>query len=349
MLMYWASHVLPPSLAMALAIAWLFPPRADNRAALRSPPLTCSCVLLMLAGFFAAFGLQLHDWLTVGYASRLDSQFFLAPSARRHLELNIGHPVGAWELLVRNVVQTLRFFGHGDSAGQYSFRGPLLPPFGFSLALLGLLVVVWRAAQREVLALFLLIASIATLAGSSIMVEANFSPHLILFALVVPYVCAVGLTTLLSLLPNRFLWAKVSISLAIFVWWTDWNIKAYRGTIDRQGHARWVWMLNLPVDQQSVRTIVNFTNIPEPYPESYYKLVYPNAEKLSSPSTNTEHTWQTLLVRVQSKTCQCLFLLPEEQGARIRELLQSHGVMFTEHPGTWNKMNFKATVFEVGQ
>jgi hypothetical protein len=347
MLMYSASHVLPPSLAMTLALVWLFPPRKDTPITSRIPPLSCGTVLLMLIGFFAAFGLQLHDWLTAGYASRLDSQFFLAPSARRHLELNIGHPVGAWELLFRNVSQTLRFFVQGDSAGQYSFRGPLLSSFGSSLALTGLLVLAWRAAQREVLPLFIIIASSATLMGSSIMVEANFSPHLILFALAVPYACAIGLSTLMSVLPNGVVWLKVFISVAISIWWTHWNLNAYRGTIDRQGYARWVWMLNLPVKYQSVKTIINFTSIPEPFSESHYQLVYPNAERLTLSSSSAENTWQALLPRLQSQTCPCLFLIPEDQSGRIGELLQAHGSPYSEHKGRWNNMDFKATVFEV--
>ncbi len=217
LLVYSAAHVLPLALAGTLLTLFIFPPRSPTLTSHSFPRVSLGW-LCALGGFLLIFGCQLYEWITAGYQSRAASQFILSPGSRRHLELSIGHPLTDLQIFVNSFWNTLKFFYLEDSSGQYSFRGAPLDMLAMTLACVGLVVFVYRAFNRDYISLMVIFSAILTVAGSMLMVEANFSPHLVLFSLFLPLSCAVGLEALLRPITRRHLYLASTIVLPLGCW-----------------------------------------------------------------------------------------------------------------------------------
>ena len=346
LLVYSAAHVLPIALAGTLIILFMFPPRSLNVARFPFPRISWGW-LCALGGFTLIFGLQLHEWITLGYQSRATSQFVLSPGSRKHLELSIGHSLTDFEICLNSFWNTLKFFYLEDSSGQYSFRGAPLDTLGEILACGGLAVLLYRAIARDFISLMVIVSAILTIAGSMLMVEANFSPHLVLFALFIPLACAVGLEAALRPLARNHIYVAAIIVVPIGCWWAWWNYHYYNENMARNSRGRHVWLLNLPIQTFSVRSISNFTSEGEPFGESFFQLVYPNSKRTFSPASTAQEAFATFKTNRTSGLCPCLLLIDDSQASEFTQTLKNAGATFTSFEGIFYDPKLNSTAFLV--
>lgn len=346
LLVYAAAHVLPIALVGTLCILFMFPPRNPCSTAYKLPRISLGW-LSALGGFALVFGLQLYEWITAGYQSRASSQFILSPGSRKHLEASVGHPLTDLEIFVSSLWNTLKFFYLEDSSGQYSFRGAPLDMLGAILACLGVFVFVYRTFARDFMALITIISACLTIAGSVLMVEANFSPHLVLFALFIPLFCAVGLEVLLRPIARKHLYLAAFIAFSIGCWWAWWNYNYYTLNMARNSKGRHVWLLNLAVDTFSVRSINNFSSEDEPFGESFFQLVYPNSKRAFTPVTSASEGYAIFAKNRAAGLCPCLLLVDDSQAPEFERMLKDAGAEFSFFAGTFYDPKLNSTAFLV--
>ena len=234
---------------------------------------------LVLLGFLLGCGAQVTFWLQYGYESRVRSQFFLLPDPRKHLEGVMREPSSPLAIWWFNIKQTALFFYKGDLAGQYGFFEPPLASPLAGLAIVGVLVMITRAFKSDRFSIFVLLTSIGTFVGSTILVEGDFSPHLIVFGLYLPLFCAIGCDFVWSIIRVNHPIVITPIMLGVGAWWALWNFKYYEENVTRWKQYRVTYILNLPIDTKSVRSLISLSKHPESLGESFYTLVFPNASK----------------------------------------------------------------------
>jgi hypothetical protein len=346
MLMYSAAHVLPPTLIGTFVVMWLCNmPRAKNVSigARRS----VSLFAFVLLGFFMIFGLQLHEWITRGYASRAATQMLFSPGSRRHLEASVGHSLTDFQIVSHSFWNTWKFFYLQDSAGQYSFRGSPIDGVGAICALCGLAVLCARAARGNMMALLALFSALLTVAGSMMMVEANFSPHLILFALLTPLAMAMGLETLLRPVTRISGLLAFVIVVGLGAWWSWWNADYYQRNVANNSKGRHVWLLHLPIDTFSIRSITNFTPNGEPIGESFFELIYPGSKRVERPVNDAQEALNILKVDRDHGQCPCLLVVQSALAERFASGLRSEGMDFKEFRGTFYNPELNGSAFVV--
>lgn len=243
---------------------------------------------LILCGFLAGCGAQVIFWFQNGYESRVRSQFFLLPGPRKHLEGVMGGPSSPLEIWWFNVKQTAMFFYHGDLAAQYGFFKPPLAPAMAALAILGVFIMIVRSFKRDRFSILVLLTSIGTFLGSTLLVEGDFSPHLIVFGLYLPLFCAVGCDFLWSAIRINQPMLITPVMLGVGVWWALWNFNYYEENVKRWKQYRVTYILNLPIDTKAVRSLISMSKYPESLEESFYSLVFPNASThILNPSSDS--------------------------------------------------------------
>jgi hypothetical protein len=67
--------------------------------------------------------------------------------------------------------------------------------------------------------------------------------------------------------------------IGVGVWWAIWNFNYYEENIIRWKQYRVTYILNLPIDTKSIRSLITLSKQPESLGESFYTLVFPNASK----------------------------------------------------------------------
>jgi 4-amino-4-deoxy-L-arabinose transferase-like glycosyltransferase len=242
-------------------------------------------------GTLLALGPQIYFWITYGFESRVRSQFFLLPPQRKHLEGVMGGPGTALEVLWFNIKSTAGFFYRGDLAVQYGFFNPPLATVMAIAAILGVLVMVYKALRGDHFCHFVLLASIGTFICSSLLVEGSFSPHLIIFGLYLPLFCAVGFDSVWRVTRIESPLIVAPIMLAVGVWWGRWNFAFYQENVVRWMQYRVTYILNLPIETTQVRSLISLSTFPESLNESFYTLVFPNASKnILTPSSDDAET-----------------------------------------------------------
>lgn len=334
MLVYAAAHVLPPATVAAFVMAALIK-KTRGMQINQSVAKCLSLGAFMLLGFLIVFGPQLHEWIFHGYSSRASTQMIFSPGSRKHLEASVGHKLTEWELISNSFWQTWKFFYREDSAGQYSFRTRPIDLVGAALALCGLIVLCVRAIKGNMMALLSVFAAILTVAGSMMMVEANFSPHFVLFALLTPFAMAVGLETILQLLVRgRAVWTFI-IALAVGSWWSWWNFNYYQRNMENSSRGRHVWLLHLPIDTFSVRSITNFSAQPEDLGESFFELIYPGSKRANRPTADAKQVAAAIAQDRAAGLCPCLAVVQSELSGQVTESLRSEGVAFEEFSKTF--------------
>jgi hypothetical protein len=235
--------------------------------------------VFVLFGVILGCGAQIIFWFQYGYESRVRSQFFLLPHPRVHLEQIMGGPSSPLEIWWFNIKLTARFFYSGDAAAQYGFFKAPLAPAMMVLAVLGVLVMLVRSFRNDSFAILVLLTSIGTFISSTFLVEGNFSPHLIVFGLYMPLFCAVGCDFLWSLIRVKHPLIISPVMIGVGVWWAIWNFNYYEENIIRWKQYRVTYILNLPIDTKSIRSLITLSKQPESLGESFYTLVFPNASK----------------------------------------------------------------------
>lgn len=221
--------------------------------------------------------------------------------------------------------QTLRFFYLADSGEQYNYDQPPLPTWAEMLAVLGLLMLLPKCIKREPNALFLVATMVLTIITSAFMVEANFSPYLVLFALFIPLALALGWDVFWRLIKLRNVVLLSVVTVAIGCVWGEWNWSFYSYTMSpersRIGQPQ-NYLLNLPVKQKAVKYIFNVSNFGLCEGETYYKLIYPNAAQVKAPS---ETTPEEALSLMNQQGCPCLVVEDLPEVERLTSAIEGAG------------------------
>lgn len=327
LLVYSAAHVMPLALAATLVIRRVFPPHPEPLPTTSISAIACMCVCAC-GGFVLAFGLQLHEWILHGYGSRASTQFILTPQSRAHIESSVGHSMTDVEIFVDSFWRTLRFFYSGDSAGQYSFQGSPLGVVGASLASLGLIALLHRALARDFLSLLTILSAAGTVAGSMLMVEANFSPHLVIFSLLMPLAMAIGFDVVARPLSRRWLPIAVVIAIAIGAWWSWWNYNYYLKNARDDNNRPYTWLLLLPIDTFAVRSLQNFTSYREDLGHEFFHSVFPHATRANHEIDDIQRAFASLTETRAQGQCPCLWVVNHSDAPTFAESLTSHAISF---------------------
>jgi hypothetical protein len=277
-LAYPATHVLGPAIIGAVIIQQLLTSAAPRKL-IGGLLVSVGSIVAALIGFTLAAGPQIYFWITRTYESRAGSQLIFLPGPRKHIEYSLGGPATEWDLILFNLKHTLLFFWAGDKAAQYGFTGAPLGPIMSWVAVAGGLVLVYRAARKHLVSTYVVLACIATLVGSVLMVEGSFSPHLIIFALVMPLACAIACDTAWRGIRIKQPYIVAPCMLLVGAWWAHWNYEFYEISVQRWKLYRVTYILNLPIETRKVKTLLSLTNTPESLGESFYVLTFPNATR----------------------------------------------------------------------
>ena len=277
-LAYPATHVLGPAIIGAVIVQQLLTSAAPRNliGALRA---RMGSIIAALIGFTLAAGPQIYFWTTRNYESRARSQLIFLPGPRKHIEYSLGGPATDWDIILFNLKHTLLFFWAGDKAAQYGYTGAPLGPIMSWVAVTGGLVLIFHAARKHLVSTYVILACIATLVGSVLMVEGSFSPHLIIFALIMPLACAIACDTAWRCIRITQPYLVAPCMLLVGAWWAHWNYEFYETSVKRWKLYRVTYILNLPIETRKVKTLLSLTNTPESLGESFYVLTFPNATR----------------------------------------------------------------------
>ena len=323
-MVYSATQVLPGAVfigTMAIFLSPTFRERYPKKRIISAFVLSSVAVL----GLLTTLGAQLIYIYENGFSSRLKSQFLLNPDIVRHLQL--GEQASNLELFWYNFRQTLKFFYWQDGAGQYGFFGAPLEWCSGGLAIIGLCVLIWKGWLRDPIALFLLTMAALIIIGSTLVVEANFSPHLIAFSLLIPLGCALGWEAILKAVRLNSVVLVTVITAILVVVWAEWNWRYYSETTRRKV-TRDMWILRLPIAQETVRQIINLSSEHAAFGESYYQLIYPQSERIAVIPSDPMRQLSELLA---AKSCPCLAIIDQANAEAVANSLRGAGRGFEEH------------------
>lgn len=277
-LVYPATHVLP--FAIAAAVIFGVYPRVirDKGSFAKGTTGVITMILAFLVGVMIAMGPQVIYSAKNGYSSRLTQTFVLHEHNLKHLGPQTGNPnVTPAGVVWFNFTRTLKFFYENDTAEQYQFNENPLPLWAAGLALLGLLVLTWRSLRGDPISLYLVTTAALTVVTSTMMVEGNFSPHMVLFSLLIPIALALGLDSLLRVARAQQVIIATIVTAIVIGVWGDWNWKFYHRIVstERSRLTRGVtYLLNLPIDRRATKQILNASVLELYLTEPYYELIY---------------------------------------------------------------------------
>ena len=282
-LAYPATHVLPAAIAAAVVIR-VWPDLIKREGAGRGSIKFLSMAVCFILGVMISLMPHIIYSYRYGYTSRLTQTFVLHEHNIKHLGPQTGDPeVTPAGVLWFNMKRTARIFYSGDTAEQYQFHENPFPAWGAALAALGGLILLVGAVRRDPVAIYLVITGAASFLASGFMVEGNFSPHLILFAIITPIGMALAFDKLVGWIRLKQLALVVFLTVAIGAVWADWNWKFYNRVVstERSRMTRAVtYLLRLPINTKEVTTIVGASGV-DVYPnESYYALMYPKSRQV---------------------------------------------------------------------
>lgn len=322
-MVYSATHILPAAIVIGL-VGFVLSPGFKERHPSRRWMAGLGYLALTLCGLLISLGRQIMFTLQHGGRSRLESQFVLLDVSRSQWEKGLGPHVTSVDILWANFLRTIKFFYQADSAGQYGFSSAPLDTYSSGLAIIGALVLLFRCFRFDPNAMLVVAIAVGTVAGSTLMIEANFSPHLIAFSIILPFAMAYGLDRLFALVRmNSPILASV-VALPLLVTWSMWNYNYYDRHTKRV-ITRDVWILRLPVDHFAVRSIVNVSSQPGDISESFYKLVYQNAKpKILTP----ENAPQQIASFGDPSLYPALFIVDSAAAADVDKALAERGRHF---------------------
>lgn len=304
-LVYPATHVLPFCIIAAVVVGKPTHSKQTSKRLKEGAKLLAG----VLGGLLLTLTPQIIYSIIYGYSSRLSSTLVFHPHNLKHLAPQTGIPEATIaDIVWFNFLRTLKLFYSYDEAEQYRFiEAPLGIVIG-GLAALGALILLWRTLKRDTIATYVLAIAASTIIASALMVEGPFSPHLILFALLIPLSCAVAWERILSFVRCDHVALSSLATIAILAFWTDWNWKFYNRVVDpyrsRIFNAE-TWLVHLPVERDGVRHLLNLTPQALSFGESYYDLPYPNASK----SRIEPGSVPKLLDYISHNQCPCVVVL----------------------------------------
>lgn len=324
-LVYPATHVLP-FVIIAAVVLGVFPVFVRERGVGQGLKRGGVLSLVFVVGVLLAMGPQLFHMYNHGYSSRLRQTFIFHPHNIAHLtpltgEQNVTLPGIAWFSLK----STSKFFYKSDSGEQYNYDQAPLPLWAYVLATVGALALVVRCVKLEPNSLFIVTTAVLTVVTSALMVEANFSPHLVLFCLIIPLCMAFGWDRICRFSKLKNVWVVTILTIGLGVLWGEWNWRFYNATMspERSRIAQpQNYLLNLPVDYRGVKYILNISGIGLSEGESYYPLIYPNAAQLKAPATTTP---EEAIVLLEKQGCPCLIAEDPAEVERLSAVLTASG------------------------
>lgn len=321
LMVYSATLVLPAAVGVGLLVLFF-------SSAIKQPPfakhLKKAAFLggALLVGLLLSMGQHLYHISKIGFSSRLDSQSVLHKIPLEQRGGFLSHLDVVWASLKR----TLWFFHYSDAAGQYGYLGRPLETCSYALAIVGVLVLLYRCCRLDPNAIYIVVLGIATIVGSSLMIEANFSPHLIVFSVLIPLACAMGASGLCQLVRLKSLVATGVLSLSLLIPWTMWNY-AFISSREGRKYNSDTYILHLPIDRNSVKTTVNFTPFYADLRESFYKLQYPNARPMKVEIGDVPQQVSEL---DPVQACPCLAIVTRGASEAVSQKLTERARKFTK-------------------
>ena len=325
-LVYPATQVLPFAMVAAVLLG-VMPAPSMSPSVWRHPLRTLGIIGMFLMGLAISFGPQaLYSYSQGTFNSRLQHTFILHAHNVKHLAPQMGEiPVNDVGVVYFNLLRTLRFFYASDTGEQYNFVENPLPLWGTALMVVGLMVLVWRSLKRDVFALYILVAALLTLTASTLMIEANFSPHLVLFTLIIPVMCSLGLQTLLKAVRVKGVALTTLVTVCVMVAWSHWNWRYYNKMMDpyrSRLNDTENWLFNLPIGSSQVKQLVNLSKREFHFDESYYQLTFPAARGTKVPGDQGTAPVDAFLAKNQ---CPCILMVDMAQGPSWEDHLTKAG------------------------
>ncbi len=325
MLVYPATQVLPISMVVAVVLG-VMPSTAKASVLWKSPKLFLGLILSGILGLLVSFGPQLFYIYYNGFLSRLGSTFILQPHNIKHLSSMMKEPSTApIDIIWFNILQTAKFFYASDSGEQYNFIESPIPWWMAPIVIAGLLTILFRALKREVLPLYLTSIAALTFIASVLMVEGNFSPHLILFSLLIPFALAAGADLIFFKLPKRFAFLGVVTLLAVGAVWAQWNWHYYLRVVNplrsRITNTE-TWLVNLPIDTAAVTHLIDLSNHRLNLEESTIALVFPRAAGFAG---SPEKPIETVPKVLAERGVPAVILVDLAHGAAVEKVLTDAG------------------------
>ena len=325
-LVYPATQVLPFAMIAALFLG-VMPAPSMAPSVWRHPIRALRVIGVFLLGLAISFGPQaLYSYSQGSFNSRLQHTFILHAHNVKHLAPQMGDiPVNVPGVLFFNLLRTLRFFYLSDTGEQYNFVENPLPLWGTAFMLVGLLVLVFRTFKRDVFSIYVLVATLLTLTASTLMIEANFSPHLILFTLITPLMCSIGFQAVLKAVRVRGVALTTVVTCCVALVWAHWNWSYYNKMMDpyrSRLNDTENWLFNLPIARTDVKQIANLSKRDFHFDESYFELTFPAAHGSKVPGEQGTAPVDSFLAKNQ---CPCIFIVDMAQGPSWEEYLRKTG------------------------
>ena len=285
--------------------------------------------LAVVAGTAISFGSFVYHAYTGGFSSRFLAQSIFQGHLGRSLVQELWQDASLRERVTENLKSTASFFWAGDASNQYGFIGPMLENISYTVVLFGCVVLLYRCVRFDAVALFVTALSVATIIGSGLMIEKNFSPHFVAFGLILPMVGALGLETACRFLRLRApLWGA-GIAILLFIPWSYWNCNYYLGFDSRKRNLD-TFILQLPIARESVKNVVNYTPLITDFSESFYMLRYPHTKFVKRVEVPNLDVMSDATAFITPPACPCLLILPHEQYAGFIQSLISSNRGFKE-------------------
>jgi hypothetical protein len=279
-----------------------------------------------ILGLLVSFGPQIFYIYYNGFLSRLGSTFILQPHNIKHLASMMKEPsMAPLDIVWFNILQTAKFFYASDSGEQYNFIESPIPWWIAPIVIAGFLATLLRALKREVLPIYLISIAFLTFVASALMVEGNFSPHLVLFSLLIPFALAAGADLIFFTLFTRYPFVRTVALCSIGAVWAQWNWYYYQRVVDpfrsRITNTE-TWLVNLPVDTASVAHLIDLSNHDLNLEESTIALAFPKAVGFAgSPEKPTENVPKVLAER----GAPAVILVDLPHGAAVEKVLRDAG------------------------
>jgi Dolichyl-phosphate-mannose-protein mannosyltransferase len=328
LMVYSATHVLVGVLPVSI-LAVLLSHKAKNHLPRHRLIKSFVVILAFMAGLSATFGQFAYHAYTDGFSSRFEQQSIFREEVRQEASKNIGRDLSYFELAHANFQSTLSFFWDGDCSVQYGLTASPLEGVSSAILILGLGILLLKCVRLEPCALFLATLIGGTMAGSSLMVERNFAPHMVAYGLLLPMLGALALETVCSVVGIRWHLLGALVAVVAFIPWASWNYELYT-TLDKQKRNMDTFILHLPIQREGVKHIVNYSTYIADLAESFYMLRYPNAKILKMGDSKGTDIPAHISQLIRSGECPCLAIVPAFAADAVEQSIHETSRKFTK-------------------
>lgn len=328
LMVYSATHVLVAVVPLSV-LAVLRSKTAKEYTRQHHVKKSLGAIVAFMVGLSLSFGQFAYHVYSGGFSSRFGQQSIFREEVRREASQNAGRDISYTELAYENLKSTVSFFWAGDSSVQYGLTERPLERFSYATLLIGFGILLVKCLRFEPCAVFLVTLVGGTLAGSSLMVERNFAPHLVAYSLLLPMVAALALETTCSALKLRWNLLGALVAIAILIPWANWNYELYTG-FDKKKRNLDTMILHLPIQRTGVKSIVNYSSSITDLAESFYMLRYPNAKTLKLGESKGLDIPTHVSRLMTSRECPCLAVVPLGVVGEVERSIKGSGRDFTE-------------------